>query len=232
MRHLYGYLPKDDKRPTLIDSFISTGQKLPVDIFEKDQPLGVHFVVTQIEVPRDEHQNIIRENIVVIGDTYKWCEPIHKDVHLPFSFWHMIDWKLYISPIPTELKKHFTDDGYFQSRPNECEWVGWSRVTKDLLVVKFKDNEYTEFPQRLYYRYDRLRDHIKRYRGLSDDYTNSSIVVVDNNILFVGDFVRRVGTTANNQELLYWAVSLIPFETNEIDIELLRRYYNDSRYKR
>lgn len=216
MRHLYGYLSKNDKKPTLIDSFISTGQKLPVDIFEEDQPSGVHFVVTQIEVPRDEHQNIIRENMVVIGDTYKWCEPIHEDVHLPFSFWHMRDWKLYVSPIPAELKKHFTDDGYFQYRPNECEWVGWSRVTKDLLVVKFKDNEYTEFPQILYYKNDGLRDHLKRYRGSSNDETDSSIIVVDNNVLSVRDFINRIGMADRTKKFLYEAVSLIPYEPGKI----------------
>jgi hypothetical protein len=216
MRHLYGFLPKNYKKPTLIDSFISTGQKLPVEIFIEGSLPGTHFVVTQIEVPRDDHQNIIREKVVVIGDVYKWCKITHKDVHIPFSFWHMTDWKLYVSPISVELKKHFTDDGYFQYYPNECEWVGWSRVTKDLLVVKFKDNEYIEFPQMLYYKYDRLRDHIKRYRGSSDD-IDSSIIVVDKNVLSLRDFTNRVGMTNRTKEFLYRAVSLILYESDKMN---------------
>lgn len=113
-----------------------------------------------------------------------------------------------------ELKKHFTDDGYFQYLPNK--WVGWNKITKELLIVESKKNQYSELPQTLYYKNDGLRNHLKRYQGASYGDIDSSFISIDDEVLPIKDFINKACLTPYTRPFLYRALSIIPYEPGNI----------------
>ena len=98
MKNLSDFSRNGSGKTNIVDLFVLTGQKTPMDVFREYWREDNHFIVTRISIPRNKNGDIIYDRISVIGDFYSGSELKNKDVHLNFKSWNAPEWGFYVRP--------------------------------------------------------------------------------------------------------------------------------------
>ena len=98
MKNLSDFSRNGSGKTNIIDLFVLTGQKTPMDVFREYWREDNHFIVTRISIPRNKNGDIIYDRISVIGDFYSGSELKNKDVRLSFKSWNAPEWGFYVRP--------------------------------------------------------------------------------------------------------------------------------------